>query len=82
MSRGNEILVDSVVRLADAILSVRWSLAHWLMKKSSGEPVARNFAERALFRTPYMRKQVLTELKGLPPRDVVLLMTALLPHRC
>lgn len=81
MSRSNEPLIDSLVRLIDAILSVRWSLVHWLMKKAMGEPAVRDFAELALFRTPSMRKQVWTELTNLPGRDLVQLMCNLLPHK-
>lgn len=81
MNRNDEILVDSLIRLIDAILSVRSSLAHWLMKKLHGEPVARDFAQIGLFRTPNSRKQVWAELKCLSGRDLVPLMQNLLPHR-
>jgi len=82
MNRNEEMVSDALVRLIDAILSIRWSLAHWLMKKLFGEPLAREFSALApLFRTPNMRKQIWTELKHLPGQDLVRLMSALLPHR-
>ena len=81
MSRSDETLVESLIRLVDTTCSVRWSLAHWLTKKVCGEPTARVLAELALPRTAYFRKQVWTELKRLPGQDLVRLMTALLPHR-
>lgn len=81
MSKSEETLIDSLVRLIDAISSVRLSLAYWVMKKLYGEPLARGFNKLALSRTPYMRKQVWAELRRLPGGDVVHLMTVLLPHR-
>lgn len=81
MSKSEETLIDSLVRLIDAISSVRLSLAYWVMKKLYGEPLARGFNKLALSRTPYMRKQVWIELLRLPGQDLVQLMRVFLPHR-
>jgi len=81
MSRSDEMIVESLIRLVYATCSVRWSLTHWLLKKTWGEPVARAFAATALCRTPYFQKQTCAELKRLPGRDLIRLMTIILPHR-
>jgi len=81
MSKSDEVVVDSLVRLVGAVCSVRLSLGHWITKKAFGEPIARFFVQHARLRASCLRKQVWSELKALPAKDLIRLLQMLLPHK-